>query len=143
MCLMTTSLKDVSRMKLLRDLGLCYSTAWRLSHRLREAYADGCNVLRFAGPVEVDETLIGGKAKNMRANDRARLTGRGGADKIAVMCIVDRETNTVTAQLVAGTDAATPVLYVTRRANADTTVFTDGHKAYRAPHGRTRQSSTA
>lgn len=81
MYLMTTSLKDVSSMKLHRDLGVCYSTAWHLSHRIREAYADGCNVLRFAGPVEVDETFIGGKAKNMHAHeaqapDRARRCGQ-------------------------------------------------------------------
>lgn len=132
MYLMVTSLKGVSSMKLHRDLGVCYSTAWHLSHRLREAYADGRNVLRFAGPVEVDETFVGGKARNMHAAQRAKLTGRGGADKTAVVGMVDRDTNTVTAQPVASTDAATLVPYVTRRTNADTVVFTDGHRAYRA-----------
>ena len=133
MYLMVTSLKGVSSLKLSRDLGVAYSTAWHLSHRLREAYTDGKNVLRFAGPVEVDETFFGGRAKNMHAKDRKRrISGRGGVDKAAVVGIKDRETGTVTAQPVPDTDAVTLVPYVTERTNADAVVFTDGHKGYNA-----------
>ena len=129
--LIVTNLKGVSSMKLHRDLGVCYSTAWHLSHRIREAYADNENVMRFAGPVEVDETFIGGKAKNMHAKDRAKLTGRGGVDKAAVLGIKDRGTNRVTAQVIDRVDAKTLLPFVQDRTTDTTTVYTDGEPAYR------------
>ena len=60
--LVTTNLKGVSSMKLHRDLKVTQKTAWYLAHRIRETWED--NALPFAGPVEVDETYIGGKAAN-------------------------------------------------------------------------------
>ena len=41
--------------------------------------------------IEIDETFIGGKARNMHASKRAtRITGTGGKDKAAVMGILER-----------------------------------------------------
>jgi transposase-like protein len=43
------------------------------------------------GEVEVDETFIGGKARNMHIAERKRrITGTGGKDKTAVMGILER-----------------------------------------------------
>ena len=61
-------------------------------HRIREAWAHTAGE-QFAGPVEADETYVGGKAKNMHAVQRAKLTGRGGVDKAVVVGIKDRATN--------------------------------------------------
>ncbi len=55
-----TSLKSVSSMKLHRDLRVTQKTAWFMLHRIREAWADERTAL-FSGPVEADETYIGGK----------------------------------------------------------------------------------
>ena len=63
-------------MKLHRDLKITQRSAWFLAHRLREAWKD--HGAQFAGPVEVDETFIGGKEKNKHANKKLRA-GRGGA----------------------------------------------------------------
>ena len=61
--LMTTSLKGVSSMKLHRDLGITQKSAWHLAHRLRTAFeSDGFDP-PFIGPVEADETYMGGKEK--------------------------------------------------------------------------------
>ena len=57
--LMSTSLKGVSSMKLHRDLGVTYKTAWHLAHRIRETWQR--DMAPFDGPVEVDETYIGGR----------------------------------------------------------------------------------
>ena len=89
--LMMTGLKGVSSMKLHRDLNVTQKTAWHLAHRLREALT-GTSDVPFAGPVEADETFVGGKAKNMHADKRANLTGRGGVDKLAVAGVRERAT---------------------------------------------------
>ncbi len=62
--LMCESKKGVSAKQLERVLDVAYQTAWYLSHRIRKAMAD--NPLEgptLVGVVEVDETLVGGKAK--------------------------------------------------------------------------------
>ena len=61
--LMHTGIKGTASMKLHRDLGIAYSSAWHLSHRIRECWAEQQET--FSGPVEVDETYIGGKEKNI------------------------------------------------------------------------------
>ena len=76
--LMSTSLKGVSSMKMHRDLGISQKTAWMLIHKIREGFlgpehGDGPGL---TGTVEVDETYIGGKRKNM-SNARRKPQGAG------------------------------------------------------------------
>ena len=58
------NLKGVSAMQLHRHLDVSYPTAWFILHRIREAWADD-DAAPMDGPVEVDETYIGGKRKKM------------------------------------------------------------------------------
>ncbi|WP_419863032.1 IS1595 family transposase [Candidatus Poriferisodalis sp.] len=130
--LLNTGIKGTSSMKLHRDLGVTQRTAWHLAHRIRETWADNTNTDRFTGPVEVDETYIGGLAKNMHAKDRKRrISGTGGKDKAVVVGVLDRATGKVSAAVVPDSRRATLVPFVTRHTHADTTVFTDEHAAYR------------
>ena len=78
--LSSTNLKGVSSMKLHRDLGITQKTAWFMMHRIRETWND--NNAPFAGPVEVDETYIGGKRKNMPKSKRAKLTAGSPARRL-------------------------------------------------------------
>ena len=73
--LWVTSLKGVAAKKLARDLDVSYPTAWFMAHRLREAFAYQSSL--FTGPVEVDETYMGGKRRNMAKFKKANLKGRG------------------------------------------------------------------
>lgn len=140
--LWATSLKGVSSMKLHRDLNITQKSAYFLAQRLREAWSDMGGDM--AGPVEVDETYVGGKAKNMHAVDRERrITGRGGVDKTAVAGAKDRATGNVSARVISGTDKATLHGFVASAAAQGATVYTDDHKGYLGiphPHETVRHS---
>ena len=73
-------------MKVHRDLEITVA-AWFLLHRLRKAFEKDGSL--FAGPVEVDETYVGGKRKNMPKSKRVKLEGRGSVGNTAVVGIKD------------------------------------------------------
>ena len=70
----TTNLKGVSSMKLHRDIRVSQKTAWFMLHRIREAWKPERGD-RFEGPVEIDETFVGGKAKNARSSSHGTIRG--------------------------------------------------------------------
>ena len=122
-----TNLKSISSMKLHRDLKITQKSAWFLMHRIREAFPHGFDP--FAGPVEVDETYVGGKRKNMSKRKREDLSGRGPSGKVAVVGVKDRKTNKVVAQVVENTDAETLQDFVLNNTNPDAKVYTDDARA--------------
>ena len=137
MYLMSTNLKGVSSMKLHRDLDIMQKSAWFLAHRLRDAWrVDGNPDLPFLGPLEADETFVGGKAKNMHANKRRQLTCRGGADKTAVAGVRDRATGKVRAAIVERCDGPTLKGFVTDHAADGATIYTDEATAYNGLENR-------
>jgi len=73
-----------------RALDVTQKTAWFMDHRIRFSLAmDPGN--KLSGQVEADETYIGGKARNMHHEVRARkISGTGGKDKTAVLGILER-----------------------------------------------------
>ena len=75
-----TSLKSVSSMKLHRDLGITQKSAWFMLHRLREAWSEHGLETHLLGPVEVDETYVGGKRRNKSNRERKTLTRGGPTD---------------------------------------------------------------
>lgn len=124
-----TSLKSVSSMKLHRDLEITQKSAWHLAHRLREAY--GRDGTAFGGPVEADETYVGGGRKNMSRSKRKALSGRGPVGKSVVIGVKNRGTNEVRAKVVSSTDAPTLQGFVRENTKPGATVYTDEAGGYR------------
>ena len=128
--LWSTSLKGVSSMKLHRDLKITQKSAYFMAQRLREAWSDMPSGM--GGPVEADETYVGGKRKNMSNAKRKQLagTGRGAVGKVAVAGIKDRKTRQVSARVMEATKADDLQGFVRDHAVAGATLYTDDAGAY-------------
>lgn len=92
--IITTAKNGVSSCEIARSLGVTQKSAWFMLHRIRKAMQNG-SMMKLGGNgspgVEVDETFIGGKARNMHLSVKARrISGTGTKDKIAVMGILER-----------------------------------------------------
>ena len=135
MYLMSTNLKGISSMKLHRDLDVTQKAAWFLAHRLRDAWrVDGHPGLPFLGPLEVDETHVGGKAKSMHGK-RKKALGIGDnplANKTTVVGVRDRETGKVKAAVVQDTAPETLHGFVAHCAAPTAMLYSDGEAAYAA-----------
>ena len=127
--LLTTNLKGVSSMKLSRDLEITQKSAWHLAQRIRQGFSAG--TARMQGPVEVDETFVGGKARNMHAHKRKQvIKGRGSVGKTAVIGVKDRETNRVSAAVIDNVDQPTLQGFVAENVEPGAKVYTDDHGGY-------------
>ena len=127
-----TSLKSTSSMKLHRDIGVSQPAAWFMLHRIREAWSRTGDKTPFSGPVEVDETYMGGKRKNMSKDKRNQLTGRGAVGKTAVAAMKDRASNRVQAKVVANTTSETMSRFIMEHVEPGAKIYTDDALTYHA-----------
>jgi transposase-like protein len=127
----------VSSYEIHRALGITQKSAWFLLHRIRLAMqAKSFN--KLSGHVEVDETYIGGKARNIHKSILAKRvaqfatprTGRNqNIGKVAVMGLLERN-GEVRAMVVEGTKRRHLHREVVKHVEAGSYVYTDALRSY-------------
>jgi len=133
--LLSSSKKSVSTYHLARALGITQKTAWFINHRIRRAMRTSDFSKPLSGEVEVDETFIGGKARFMHKNKRAKkIKGTGGMGKAAVMGLLERHGpdghSTVKVKMVPNVRRRTLAPEVREHVTPGAEVFTDSLPSY-------------
>lgn len=129
--MLTTARKGIPSTQMARELGITQKSAWFLAQRIRETWMQSKPQIGGGdmGPtVEVDETFIGGKPKNMHAHKR-KTQGKGTTEKTPIMGILDRR-GMVRAFPISGTTAAELQTAVYENVRHGATVYTDCHRSY-------------
>ena len=135
--LIVSAKNGISSYEVHRALGITQKSAWFLLHRIRKAMQAG-TFQKLAGEVEVDETYIGGKARNMHRGALAKRvaefatprTGRNQTTgKIAVMGLLERH-GEVRTMVVEGTKRRHLHGEVTQHVEAGSRVYTDALRSY-------------
>jgi len=117
-----------------RALNITQKTAWFMNHRIRFSLGIGPGN-KLSGQVEVDETFIGGKARNIHEDRRERvITDTGGKDKSTVLGILERGSKTVggkvRTKVVGNTKKSTLQAEVRDHVLAGSALFTDFLKSH-------------
>jgi len=130
--LMLISKKGISALQIQRMMGFgSYRTAHYMCMRIRAGFADE-QFARLMGIVEVDETYVGGKAKNRHKDKRGDdKNGRGPSGKEIVAGAVSRKGNVV-ARVIQNTTTSALTAFVCESVSEKVSLLcTDQHSGYR------------
>lgn len=130
----------ISSYELHRALDISQKSAWFVLHRLRMVLKNNSG-FQFGGPVEVDETFVGGRIANMHKAKKARMAEIKGQqlkgdhmNKTIVMGLLDRELRQVRAKVVPNVRRDTLQAEVLREVKRGSKVYTDEWIGYNALH---------
>jgi len=124
----------ISSYELHRALGVTQKTAWFMLHRIRLAMQNAPSVKlgNSGGPVECDETHVGGAPKFMHAKRRnaLKMGTRGHTAKTAVMGMLDRDARQVRAEVIPNVRRETLQERILTNIEGGAKVYTDSAIAY-------------
>jgi transposase-like protein len=130
MWMIASNRNGISSWELHRALGVTQKTAWFMLHRIRLAMQDELMGGKLGGEVEADETFIGGKARNMHKNVKARrIKARGGDGKAIVTAVLERG-GKVRASVVPDRQEKTIQDHVRNHVEAGSSLYTDELQSY-------------
>lgn len=140
--LVANSKNGVSSHEAGRALGVTQKTAWFMLQRIRLAMQTGTfeRMLTGEGAVEVDETFIGGKARNMHKAERARKVKGPNGNKTIVAGARQRD-GKVRAAVVPDTTSRSLQGFVRRHVPYGGTVYSDEHTSYTGLEGDYRHET--
>src|SRR5258708_7655637 len=134
--IITAAKNGVSSWEIHRSLGITQKTAWFMLHRIRLGMQskDGG---KLSGEVEVDETFIGAKARNMHADDKARkLQGRrGGTQGKAIVAAVLERGGKVRAKVIDRRKKKDLQALVREHVEPGSALYSDALKSYEGLDG--------
>jgi len=136
MWMLSNCKNGVSSYEIHRELGVTQKTGWFMLQRIRMALQAGTVVKsQMTGTVEVDESYIGGLARNMHKETKKRrgITGTGGTGKTAVQGLLQRHEQghtKVVAEVVGNTRRETLQGNVRKYVLKGSEVQTDALKSY-------------
>ena len=132
-----TSKKGVSALEIARQCQITHVSALFLLNRIRFAFQPDHGSDPLVGTVEVDETYVGGEAKNMHASQKTKFgLGNGSSSqgkkdhKIAVMAVLERG-GRVRTRVVADVTAENAKKIINDLVHTSTQVHTDESSIYR------------
>lgn len=126
--LIANAKNGISSYEIHRSLGVTQKSAWFLLHRIRKAMQNG-SFAKLSGHVEVDETFIGGLARNMHESKR-KHAGTGGAGKVAVMGLLERH-GEVRAHVVNSVKAEALQPRIRQHVEYGANLYTDAYVGYK------------
>ena len=134
--LIANAKNGVSSHEIARSIGVTQKTAWFMLQRIRLAMqADESNGGggKLGGDVEVDETYIGGKARNMHADRRERAMSGRWYGKTVVMGLLERNTegrSRIRTKVVPNARRSQLVPVIKENVELGSNLYTDAHGAY-------------
>jgi len=137
--LITNAKNGISSYELGRSIGVSQKSAWHMLHRIRLAM-QGQDGGKLAGEVEVDETYIGGKARNMHTDRRERIIRNGSKSKgkIAVMGLLERRhgASQVRTKVLSATARRSVIDPLVRKnVRSGSTIYSDALPSYNSLNG--------
>lgn len=128
----TVFLRERSAQRIMEEVDLSQKTAQRMTHYLRECMSKDLP-RKFNGPIEMDETCIGGQRKNKTLHIRRIKTKKGhGTDKLPIVGIFCRDSGQVIVKVEPKKlDIRFIFKLVEQQVVPQAEIYTDGFKMYR------------
>lgn len=129
----------ISSYELAKALGVTQKSAWFMLHRIRVALKEPYSIFKMGGPesggVEVDESFVGGKVRNMHKARRVKFAAEGGhtggaTGKTVVLGMLDRDLRRVRASVVPNVKRETLQAEILHNVKYGSPVYTDDAVPY-------------
>jgi transposase-like protein len=134
MWMMVNCKNGISSYEVARAVGITQKSAWFMLHRIRTSLKDAADIKidGEGGPIEVDETFVGGKYQNMHHSRRMGLPNGMKADKgkAVVMGMLERDIRKVRAKVIPDVTRETLQNEILNQISPKSTIYTDRATGY-------------